>query len=368
MSKQGLVVPYKNEQPLFYIACVISTLVWLGVLYFTKGAVLGLIPGIFLVYLFAQSAFVSYLKGTGALVSTRQFGDIQDSVEACARKTGMKRIPDIYVLHMDGMFNAFALRFLRREYIVLLSDIVDALEGKPDSLRFYIGHEMGHLHRKHTLWEIFLAPALVLPLLGAAYSRAREYTCDLYGAACCDSPESARLGLAALAVGGKKYKSLNQEAYLDQLKDVSGFWMSFHELIGNYPWLVKRFARAGGGNDVRIPERNPGAYLIAIFIPRLSLMSALVIYLAFIGFSMSSAMKQIETGRGQAEAEQSENYSEQEQPSYIVGEVYEGDPGHFFEYLGGDPSLDTSWKEVPPPAAPAQPEASSESTQPTQGE
>ncbi|HRK97912.1 MAG TPA: M48 family metallopeptidase [Alphaproteobacteria bacterium] len=353
MEKKISIIPYQHERKLFIIAFVISVIAWGSVLILTKGMILAIIPFVFLGYLIAQSGFVSYLKGSGALVSTKQFPDIQESVESCAACIGLKTVPNVYVLHMDGMFNAFALRFLHKQYVVLLSDIVDAMDKKPDALRFYIGHEMAHLYRKHTLWETFLTPALVLPLLGAAYSRSREYTCDAYGAACCELPESSRLGLAALAVGGTKYTFLNGEAYMDQLKDTKGFWMSFHELIGNYPWLIKRFARVGNKTETKIPNRNPAAYLLAVFVPRLSIMSAVVIYLVFIGITAMGAMKEF-GHQGKSDTEYSSGYDDQEnqaEEEYIAGEIYEGDLGKFYQFLGGDPYAESSWKEVPPPEA-----------------
>lgn len=363
-EKKINIIPYKNEPPLFYLAGAISVVVWCGLLFMTKGAILAIVPFVFLVYLFAQSGFVSYLKGTGALVSTSQFHEIQSAVESCAGRIGLRQIPQVYILHMDGMFNAFALRFLHKHYVVLLSDVVDAMDKHPDSLRFYIGHEMAHLHRNHTLWEVFLMPALILPLLGAAYSRAREYTCDRYGAACCENAESARRGLAALAVGGAKYMDMNEQAYLGQIKETKGFWMSFHEIIANYPWLVKRFARAGSKEEV-IPNRNPLAYIFAIFVPRLSITSLIVIYLFFV-IGMGGLMEKMNKSgilSGQLAGQDYSSYQGESQQyeefQYEVGKVYEGDPGYFYEYLGGDPDQATSWKEVSAPENSTQPEPDS---------
>ncbi|MGH8746356.1 MAG: M48 family metalloprotease, partial [Burkholderiales bacterium] len=42
-------------------------------------------------------------------------------------------------------------------YIVLLSDVVDALESERGAIDFYIGHELGHIRRKHLLWGPVLA-------------------------------------------------------------------------------------------------------------------------------------------------------------------------------------------------------------------
>lgn len=105
---------------------------------------------------------------------------------------------------------------------------------------FYIGHEIGHIKRRHLTWSTVLLPASFLPLIGAAYSRAREYTCDRHGMAACDHAVNAEFGIAALAAGGKRWRPMSKSEYIGQARHTDSFWMSFHELVGDYPWLVKR--------------------------------------------------------------------------------------------------------------------------------
>lgn len=148
--------------------------------------------------------------------------------------------------------------------------MVDAFSSRPGAVNFYIGHELGHIRQRHLRWAPLLWPASLLPLLGAAYSRAREYSCDLHGAYCCDSREDARLGLAALGAGGQRWASLNLDAYSRQSAESGGFWMSFHELVASYPWLVKRLHRLDpAARDESLPARHPLAWLLAAFVPNL---------------------------------------------------------------------------------------------------
>lgn len=124
---------------------------------------------------------------------------------------------------------------------MLYSDVVDALADNPDALNFYIGHEIGHIKRKHLKWStVLLLPASILPLVGAAYSRAREYTCDRHGLAACENALNAEFGMAALAAGGKRWRTMSKTSYIAQSQHADRFWMSFHELVDDYPWLVKR--------------------------------------------------------------------------------------------------------------------------------
>jgi Zn-dependent protease with chaperone function/type II secretory pathway pseudopilin PulG len=263
---------YKNEKRLFGLMLVLSALVWVLLLIGTVGMVLVYALFAFLFYCFAQSALISYIKGNGVRITEEQFPDLKQQIHACCRKLDVHDEPQAYLLQMGGMLNAFATRFLGRDFLVLYSEVVDGLADNPDALNFYIGHELGHLKRKHLSWATVLMPASVLPLVGAAYSRAREYTCDRHGLAACDNPVNAEHGLAVLAAGGKRARSMNTQAYIDQSSQTEGFWMSFHELVGDYPWLVKRMAAVralAAGREPSQPSRNTLAGLLALFVPRL---------------------------------------------------------------------------------------------------
>lgn len=287
---------YKNESILFSILLVISLAVWIGLMAVTMGLILGYVLVFFLFYAFAHSAFISYLKGTGVRITAQQFPDLHERIIDCCDRLGLIDTPDAYLLHMGGAFNALATRFLGRNFIVLYSDIVDALEEHPEALNFYIGHEVGHIKRNHLRWTPVLLPAAVLPLLGAAHSRAREYTCDRHGLAACNDGTSAQLGLAALAAGGKRWKTLDRDHYVAQVETAPGFWMSLHELISDYPWLAKRMAAlraAGAGEEVRHPRRNIFAWLLALFIPRIGMgggMASVMLVVVFTGMLAAVAI------------------------------------------------------------------------------
>ncbi|MEP6739574.1 MAG: peptidase M48, partial [Caldimonas sp.] len=98
------------------------------------------------------------------------------------------------------------------------------------------------------------------------YSRAKESTCDRHGRACCESPESAARALVALAAGAQRWRMVDLPTFEAQAGLSSGFWMSYHELTGGYPWLTKRVARVLHP-EAPMPGRNFFAYLFALFSP-----------------------------------------------------------------------------------------------------
>jgi Zn-dependent protease with chaperone function len=257
---------YPRERTLGAITLVLGLIGWLALIVGTFGtALIGLALG-FLVYLFVHSTLIAHIKGNGVQLTETQYPKLYAQFADCCDKLSIAQRPQAFMLNGSGVLNAFATKFLGTEYVVLLTEVVDAMETQEDGVRFYFGHELGHLKRKHITASMLRWPALWFPLLGAAYSRARESTCDRHGRACCTSADGAARALAALATGGKQMPSLNLNGYVSQTNDSSGFWMSFHELTAGYPWLTKRVARVLDPAG-RLPGRNPVAYVLGAIVP-----------------------------------------------------------------------------------------------------
>jgi len=257
---------YPRERTLGAITLVLGILIWLLLIVGTVGIALLFVLAGFIAYLFAQSALIAHIKGNGVELTPSQFPDLHAAFVACCDRLKIEKRPKAYVLNGNGGLNAFATKFLGVQYVVVLSDVIDAMEQYAGGVRFYLGHELGHLRMKHLSGTLLRGPALWIPLLGAAYSRARESTCDRHGLACAGSPEEAARALAALSAGSQRWRKLDVATYQRQLEETSGFWMSFHELIAGYPWLTKRTARVLNPN-APLPSRNPLAYIPALIVP-----------------------------------------------------------------------------------------------------
>ncbi|MCB9984034.1 MAG: M48 family metallopeptidase [Rhodospirillales bacterium] len=298
----------KNEKILFTVLAVLGCITWAALIIGTFGVALIFVALGFILYLFAQSGFISYLKGSGAIVTPQQFPDLYAMFQECCRKLEITKEPTIILIHADGIFNALATRFLKRHYVVLFSDIVDALEEEPEAIKFYIGHELGHIKRNHLIWGPVFLLVSWLPLLGAGYSRAREVTCDKHGMYCCRSREAAMKAMSALVVGGRRWKDINMAALLDQNKYTKGFWMSYHEIIADYPWMTRRLAMISSDDGAKnLPRRNPFAWGLALFTPRMSFVSLIVLYILIIGVTGATEfMKGVKEGL--SEADYSEEY------------------------------------------------------------
>lgn len=295
---------HPRERQLGGITLVLGIVAWLVLVVGTfGGALLGLALG-FLAYLFAQSALIAHLKGNGVELSARQFPDLHAQFTACCDRLQIdpSRRPQAFILNGNGGLNAFATKFLGTQYVVLMSDVVDAMAAHADGVRFYIGHELGHLRMRHLDGHLLRWPVLWLPLLGAAYARARESTCDRHGLACSDTPEGAVRALAALAAGSERWKQLDVPAYVAQAGQASGFWMSFHELIAGYPWLTRRAARVLDPRAAE-PSRQGLAYVLAACVPYAGRMGAgfgtlMLVYI--VGVLLAVALPAYQSHAGQA--------------------------------------------------------------------
>jgi Tfp pilus assembly protein PilE/Zn-dependent protease with chaperone function len=288
---------YKNEQTLFGISVAIGVIFWLVLVVGTIGIALIYVLLFFLIYLFAHSGFISHLRGNAIELSAEQFPDLyRQYIEACERLE-MEQIPKAYLMMSDGVLNALATKFLKRHYVVLYSSVVEALRARPDALRFYFGHELAHVKRGHLNLNWLKFPASVLPLLGPAYRRAQEYTCDLHGLAASNSTDDALAALAVLGTGGERLAHVNVPRFLDQQQQSGGFWMSYHELTNDYPWLCKRLAnvaRAGGTQaDLTPPSRSFFAGVLALLTPRVGMAGgagSMIVLVAIIGILAAIAL------------------------------------------------------------------------------
>ena len=207
-----------------------------------------------LIGLLAHGLALGRIRGNAVRVSERQFPLLQRFGVAHARKLGLSKVPAIYVMQSGGLLNAFATRFLGRDFVVIYSDVLEmALARGEAAVGFIVAHELGHISRGHLKHRWLTAPGRFLPYLGPAYSRACEYTCDRLGAFC--QPDGAIAGLLALAAGKRLHAHMDVREYAAQAVSDHGFWVRRAELISSHPLLPKRVAALIDAG-VAIPARE----------------------------------------------------------------------------------------------------------------
>ena len=211
-----------------------------------------LIIGIVGVFIF-HGLMLGQIRGNGIRVSERQFPELMAMAIQHSRRLGIDETPDIFVLQSGGVLNAFATRFLGRNFVVVYSDVLALATQKGEkAVSFVLGHELGHVRRKHMTRRALLYPAMAFPFLGGAYSRACEYTCDNVGNAL--EPEGGVDGLLVLAAGRELYTQVNAAAYSNQRETETGFFVRMAEILSTHPNLTKRVAALAARS-----QREPSA-------------------------------------------------------------------------------------------------------------
>jgi Zn-dependent protease with chaperone function len=196
------------------------------------------------IYLFqflSQAYLIGYIRGNAIKLTESQFSDIHEIVKTQSQQLGLAHVPTVYLLQGNGVLNAFATRFSRRNFVVLHSDILEAAYNEGSSaVKFVIGHELGHIKRNHLGFakSLLILPARLIPFLGFAYSRACEYTCDMIGYSLC--PEGAEKGILILAAGKELYKKINTPHAVKEAASDKGFATWFAEIFSSHPHLIKR--------------------------------------------------------------------------------------------------------------------------------
>lgn len=192
-------------------------------------------------YFMFHGLMIGQLRGNGIRVSENQFPELMAMAREQSLRLGMDHTPDIFVVQSGGLLNAFATRFLGRNFVVLFSDVLALATQKGErAVSFVLGHELGHVARKHMTKRAFLYPSMLVPFLGSAYSRACEYTCDRVGNAL--EPEGSIDGLLVLAAGRDLYTRVNAMEFADQRTTESGFFVRLAEILATHPNLTKRVA------------------------------------------------------------------------------------------------------------------------------
>lgn len=240
-----------KERTYLALALIFSGLVYLVLLLSIVG--IFYVAAIALGLAVLQAIAIGHMRGNGVRVSQRQFpGVLAIAGDVCA-KLGIAEIPPIYVLQSGGILNAFATRSFGRNYVCIYSSVLElAYEQGEDAVAFVLAHELTHVARKHVWWKAVIAPADLVPFLGAAYSRACEYTCDAYGAFL--RPDGAEKGILVLAAGKRLYREVDVDAFLAQAYEPEGLFMWLAEHVATHPNLPKRLAYV----RYLLAHRNPG--------------------------------------------------------------------------------------------------------------
>ncbi len=229
---------WPSEIPLFAFSVLVALPIWLLLIVTMVGLAYALVIGAMLFVM--HLGFVSHVRGSAVRLGPDQFPELHERVVLLAERMGLEPVPEAYLMQAGGSLNALATKFLRANMIILFSDLLEACGDNEAARDMIIAHELGHIRAGHLRWRWLIMPSLIVPFLGMALSRAREYTCDRIGHAGAGSTEGALLGLSILAAGGRYGRLVNREALVAQRAALATGWMTIGEWLSTHPPLTRR--------------------------------------------------------------------------------------------------------------------------------
>lgn len=283
LTLNNLVNPKENTY--FTVLLVFAIILWIFILIF--GLVIAL--GLGLVVWFTHGLLVARLRSESVRVTAQQYPELYASFAEVCQRLNLTTLPEFYILQSGGVLNAFATRHTGRNFVVVYSSFVEILGAGSPMMKFLIGHEIGHIQRKHLQKGMWLAPGKIIPLIGEAYHRACEATCDRYGAYAANDLTSSMLALTVLA-SGREASHVDMRQFAEQYFTTRGFFVSWHELASTYPTLSQRVCNILGFMDpqyARRAGRHVLAYPMAFIF---SFKNIIWVYLAFVGLSVLIAL------------------------------------------------------------------------------
>lgn len=230
---------WPSELPLTALVTIAALVMWAVLFVSVIGIVYAVFLGVF--FFVAHAIAVAHIRGSAIRLAPDQLPALHARVQELAARFGME-MPQAYLMQAGGALNAFATRFLGADMLVLYADLLDACGDNESARDMIIAHELGHLKLGHVQWWWLRMPGAVIPFLGSALSRAREYTCDRYGKAGAADADGALLGLTILAAGKHHASSVNRQRFVRQQEDLNTGWMRIGEWLGSHPPLARRLA------------------------------------------------------------------------------------------------------------------------------
>ncbi len=247
---------WPTEIPLFALSVLASIPIWIFLVFSIIGIAYAVMIGAFL--FIVHLGLVARVRGSGVRLSSEQFPELYERVQTLAREMGIQNLPDVYLIQAGGTLNAFATKFLGAHLVVLYSDLLDACGHDTAARDMIVAHELGHIHAGHLRWRWLTAPSHLVPFLGTALSRAREYTCDRYGHLGAGDHDGALRGLTLLAAGPVGARTMNRAAFVRQGADLQTGWMTIGEWFATHPPLSKRVAALDPALAALVPASSRG--------------------------------------------------------------------------------------------------------------
>ena len=229
---------------------------------FTLREKLRALPGAYPFFKAITNQYVPYMKQTLNMNALRvgpdQFPEVHKMTQDCAMRLGIG-MPTVYIYPEPAIINAYTIATEDDSPVIVIhSSLLERFT--PGELKAVIGHECGHIHNVHSIYNtaaniILNAMAMGLPILRQimsllsmplkyaiqAWSRAAEVTCDRAGVICSDDINDELTSKAKFLYGAAlDSDKVNLDAVLRQYDMLRSTPVRLLELESTHPVPVRR--------------------------------------------------------------------------------------------------------------------------------
>ncbi len=208
-----------------------------------------LIPvAFFLLVLFIIGKRYGKLIGNSVRLNEHQYPEIYKMYSDMAKELGFEKVPELFLVNGNGLLNAYATCVPGyRNFAAIYSDMFERCIANNDmkSLKFILGHELGHIRLNHVKWWYsFFTFWTNLPVIkyfiGLPLSRSRELGCDQVGKKLSD--DNSGKALMMLSAGKHNYQDIDIEEYTKEHFDKPSFWAWVSNLTNDHGLLSWRIS------------------------------------------------------------------------------------------------------------------------------
>lgn len=231
-----------------------------------------------------ERLFSIQYTGSSIKVTSKNYPSIYNLLEQSCKTINLPSYPELYI-ERNYTINGFTIG-VENPIIVLASGAIDLLNE--NELSYLIGHEIGHIKSRHTLYHHI---GHILPQLGDIigqmtlgisklvssplklalmhWSRMSEFTADRAGLlACQDLTVGIQVMMKLSGLPMKYFSDINHEAFIDQAKQFENLdYDSLNKVVkvfsiaySTHPWSVLRAAEllkwTESGDYEKILSRN----------------------------------------------------------------------------------------------------------------
>ncbi len=183
-------------------------------------------------------------KASMLQVSENSYPHIYNIVKTVAFNLKAPLVP-VYI-SQDPTYNAHTQGFFNNCWIVINSTIIEDFSAK--EIAFVIGHEYGHILKKHTTWlsllsstgtNIFSSLITLIQMIFNIWSLKCEYTADRIGLIAIRDSNASINTLLKLS-SGKNASNVDWKELLKQQDKKEDFLLKITELFGTHPYTINR--------------------------------------------------------------------------------------------------------------------------------